>query len=226
MKTVYYNTTTGTLYDVDRGRELPRAQYPWIRYREKVDLTIICITGLDASGVPVVDTTLDASLAYEAAIDKDYSTTTTVMVKTLDANISITPSTGTIVVQLDANTEEFQAAVDTKKSISGTFELQGDDVDELVWSIDFPVVCKGTINAGSGDPDPIPAEDYYSKTETAALLASFKPTRVANFAALPASPTDLQPVRVTTLGYTIYWDESAAAWTTSDGAEVTAADES
>jgi hypothetical protein len=218
MKTVYYNTTTSSLYDVEKGRNLPSGQYPWVRYREKIDLKIIFITGLDSSGDPVIDTSLDESLTYEAAIDKDHSSVTTVMAKTLNAGITVSAASGEITVSIDANTSQFQTAVDKKKTINGFFELQGNNVDELVWSIDFQIICKGTINAGSDDPDPVPASDYYTKEQVDAKF----PARVANFAALPTTPTDLQEVFVTAASIKVIYDAFDGIWLTGTGAEFTA----
>jgi len=48
---------------------------------------------------------------------------------------------------------------------------------------------------------------------------------VATFAALPGDPVDGQSHLVRSLGYPIYWDDTASAWLNSMGQAVTAADE-
>lgn len=230
MKTVYYNVTTGKLFDIERGRTAASSTFPWIRYREKDRLVINLITGITAAGSPIIYTGLDASLIYEAAIDKDHKISTTLMCRTLNEEITVNQAAGTIAVELNANTTEFKYAVDGKKMITTTtFELHGSNAGGLVWSLDFDFYCKGTINISDHMPETISGDDYYSKSEIDQIIENSATTggiEVDTFGDLPVDPTPGMSAVVASLEFPLFWSEVRNEWINAMGVPYTAADES
>ena len=108
-------------------------------------------TGI-AAGVDVTSAT-----AWHAAVDTDFTQSTTPMIRTLDTGIDHSQAaSGIISVQLNALTENFLAKVDGKQSIPAYFELRGlDSNDKTIYCYQIRINALGAVDAQGGEPIPV-----------------------------------------------------------------------
>jgi len=101
--------------------------------------------------------TCPSGVAWRAAVDVDFDSSTEPMVRTLDEGIDKTQiSEGILFVSLDANTETFLAKVDKKSSLNGYFEVRGTNADgRVIYDYRFDISCLGAIDPFGADPLPI-----------------------------------------------------------------------
>ena len=93
--------------------------------------------------------------AWRAAVDTDFLSSTTPMVRSLDVDSSEAAS-GVIKVPIDTNTETFISKVDGRPSLPAYFELYGlDDDAKVIYDYRFSVSCNGTVDYLGGEPIPV-----------------------------------------------------------------------
>lgn len=183
------------LYDIDNRRVLTssgetipdRLEFG---LREQV---ILCLSIVYADLSPYV---FGATDTFSAAIDNDFDSSTELMVKTENAGINVPgdwasadPEQGKLSIRLDCNTATFATKLATAESINAKFELQWHDAGApaLAGKFRFDVVCSGLIDDSATLPEPTTPANYYTKSETDALLV------VKGDVFGPASSTDARP---------------------------------
>lgn len=86
------------------------------------------------------------AVAFRAAIDTDFLSGTTPMVRSLDIDSS-EASSGVIKVPINTNTDTFIRKVDGRPSLPAYFELYGLDSDaKVIYDYRFGVNCNGTVD--------------------------------------------------------------------------------
>ena len=230
---LYYDVNAQYLFNPTTGVKLKTTELPWVRFREKPIVNLHLCTDTNQTAY----TGLGATWAFSAAIDNDWDHATDPMVKTLDGRFNQVGewgSSGTADVAqgqlsfvLDANTEEFEAEVDaalTGEIKHTRLEIKAyDTAPDLVWSESFTFRCFNLLD-DDGSTTPATPSNYYTKTEADAKFSGL--SRVADFAALPSSPSDLDSVYVTSVSAEVIYDAADAAWYyRGTSVEFTAADE-
>lgn len=95
------------------------------------------------------------AVSWRAAIDEDFLSGTTPMVRSLDLDSSEAAS-GIIKVPIDTNTETFIAKVDGRPSVVAYFEIYGLDSNaKVIYDYRFGVNCQGTVDYQGGEPIPV-----------------------------------------------------------------------
>jgi hypothetical protein len=102
---------------------------------------------------------LGEAVAWRAAVDIDFDSETSPMIRTTDEFINKTEAkNGILYVILDANTDSFFEKIDKKASRAGTFQIRGSNSNgRIIYDFSFGINCLGAI-----DPfgiDPLPVED-------------------------------------------------------------------
>ena len=98
---------------------------------------------------------LTDAVSWRAAIDTDFLSATTPMVRSLDIDASSAAS-GIIKVPLNTNTETFISKVDGQNAIGAYFELYGLDSEaKVIYDYRFSIACRGTIDYQGGEPLPV-----------------------------------------------------------------------
>ena len=166
---IYYNTTGQYRCD-DTGTKTV-TNPPALRYKEQ---PVWELHFVDNNNSPV---NLASIASWRAALDKDKSSATEPMCRTLDAGIDLSrASLGIISVSLDANTQTFFAAIDGKTSTLKTyFELWGLDANaKPVFYIVFDVNASGVVDPDGGTiPSPVPTGLCSIAEINAALVGQF-----------------------------------------------------
>lgn len=100
---------------------------------------------------------MSPAVSWHAAIDTDFDSSTSPMVRTLDGEIdSSGASSGVIVVGLDAGTQGFYDKVNGRESVNAFFEIRGNDsTDRVIYDYRFRVNALGAVDPQGGDPLPI-----------------------------------------------------------------------
>ena len=114
---------------------------------------------------------LSEAVAWQAAVDTDFLSSTMPMIRTLDSGIDHSKSaSGIITVNLDANTTTFFEKVDGKNSVNAYFEVRGRDSDDKVlYDYRTSIYALGAVDPQGGDPVP-PVSGGITETEVYALL--------------------------------------------------------
>lgn len=100
---------------------------------------------------------MSPAVSWHAAIDTDFDSSSSPMVRTLDDEIdSSGASSGVIVVGLDAGTQGFYDKVNGRESVNAFFEIRGNDsADRVIYDYRFRVNALGAVDPQGGDPLPI-----------------------------------------------------------------------
>ena len=100
---------------------------------------------------------LSQAVAWSAAVDTDFTQSTTPMVRTLDSGIDHSQAvSGIIAVELETMTETFFAKVDGKQSVPAFFELRGLDAnDKVIYCWQLRINALGAVDAEGGEPIPV-----------------------------------------------------------------------
>lgn len=100
---------------------------------------------------------MSSAVSWHAAVDTDFNSSTSPMVRTLDNEIdSSGASSGVIVVGLDAGTQGFYDKVNGRESVNAVFEIRGNDsTDRVIYDYRFRVTALGAVDPQGGDPLPI-----------------------------------------------------------------------
>lgn len=138
-----------------------------LRYKEKPTWEIV--VAADGSSV-----NLAGAASWRAAVDRDYSSATEPMCRSVGASIDASRAAlGIISVTIDANTVSFFSAVDGKNTPQNAyFELWGlDKTGTPIYYVAFRIAVSGVIDPDGGDiPKPVP-NGLCSITEIEAALA-------------------------------------------------------
>jgi len=95
------------------------------------------------------------AVSWRAAIDTDFLSGTTPMVRSLDIDGSDATS-GIIRVPLNTNTTTFIEKVDGRDSLPAYFELYGlDAADKVIYDYRFGISCRGTVDYQGGPALPV-----------------------------------------------------------------------
>ena len=100
---------------------------------------------------------MSQAVSWHAAVDTDFDSSTSPMVRTLDSEIdSSGAGSGVIVVGLDAGTQNFYDKVNGRESVNAFFEIRGNDsTDRVIYDYRFRVNALGALDPQGGDPLPI-----------------------------------------------------------------------
>ena len=100
---------------------------------------------------------MSQAVSWHAAVDTDFDSSTSPMVRTLDSEIdSSGAGSGVIVVGLDAGTQGFYDKVNGRESVNAFFEIRGNDpTDRVIYDYRFRVNALGALDPQGGDPLPI-----------------------------------------------------------------------
>ncbi len=100
---------------------------------------------------------MSPAVSWHAAVDTDFDSSTSPMVRTLDNEIdSSGASSGVIVVGLDAGTQGFYDKVNGRESVNAFFEIRGNDpTDRVIYDYRFRVNALGAVDPQGGDPLPV-----------------------------------------------------------------------
>lgn len=161
---IYYNLSTQ--YRVDDTGTRTNVK-PKIRFKEKPEWTIHFVDSKNAA------VNVAGIASWRAALDRDFSSSTEPMCRTLDADIDKTnAATGSISVKLDANTAQFQAAVNGKASaVAAWFELWGFNASgdpEVYVRIDCEAYS--VVDPDGGTPPANVESGFVSITDIAAVV--------------------------------------------------------
>ena len=100
---------------------------------------------------------MSQAVSWHAAVDTDFDSSSSPMVRTLDDEIdSSGAGSGVIVVGLDAGTQGFYDKVNGRESVNAFFEIRGNDsTDRVIYDYRFRVNALGAVDPQGGDPLPI-----------------------------------------------------------------------
>ena len=100
---------------------------------------------------------MSQAVSWHAAVDTDFDSSTSPMVRTLDSEIdSSGAGSGVIVVGLDAGTQNFYDKVNGRESVNAFFEIRGNDsTSRVIYDYRFRVNALGALDPQGGDPLPI-----------------------------------------------------------------------
>ena len=105
----------------------------------------------------LVGVDMSQAVSWHAAVDTDFDSSTSPMVRTLDSEIdSSGASSGVIVVGLDAGTQGFYDKVNGREAVNAFFEIRGNDsTDRVIYDYRFRVNALGAVDPQGGDPLPV-----------------------------------------------------------------------
>lgn len=91
---------------------------------------------------------LSEAVAWQSAVDVDFLSGTTPMIRTLDADIDHSQAaSGIITVNLDANTTTFFEKVDGRNTVNAFFEVRGRDSDDkVIYDYRFNINALGSVD--------------------------------------------------------------------------------
>lgn len=171
-KILYIDFNRGTLTNTEMARVIG---YPELIYGSAPIWEIHFVVS-DGDGGSVGADLSDAT-AWHAAVDLDFTQSTTPMVRTLDPDIDHSgAASGVIVVPLNCLTETFLAKVDNRQSIPAYFELRGlDENDKTIYCWQLRINALGAVDAEGGEPIPVASggvtlSDVYAVVRQTPLL--------------------------------------------------------
>lgn len=190
MQIIYFNDTRKKLIYSDGTELINSLDYPKLTYQSLTQLEVN-IFDEDSSGI-LSGKNVSNIVTWKSATDKDYSSSTDPMTRTLDADIdSSNANQGKIIITVDCDTVKFKEAIDGidngQKQVY--FNLVGYDInDKPKLVIKFSVIAENIIDPNTGDPG-TPPDNYYTKSQSLSTfhqLASDKSSTLTN-----ASATDI-----------------------------------
>ena len=164
---IFYNVTRQCRVDADNCR---LAGNPVLYFGASPEWTIHLYTGelgetpvpLDASGIP----------AFRAAVDVDWTSSTTPMCRTVSGIDVSQAEDGIITVPLDANTIRFGTVLNGSRSKDAWFELRGLDTNgDVALLILFPVTCHNVIDPDGGEPPADTPSGYATEAYVDAVVS-------------------------------------------------------
>ena len=99
---------------------------------------------------------LSEAISWQSAVDVDFLSGTTPMIRTLDSGIDHSKAvSGIITVDLDANTTTFFEKVNGRNSVNAYFEVRGrNSEDKVLYDYRFNINALGAVDPSGGDPLP------------------------------------------------------------------------
>lgn len=160
---IYYDLTRQCRVDISGTRTTAK---PKIRFREQPEWKIHFVDERNAAvGMGHV-------ASWRAAVDRDFSSSTAPMCRTLDSSIDKSGAAlGIVTVPINANTSSAKAAIDGQRSINAYFELWGLDAsgNPAVY-LEIDVAFEGVVDPDLGDPPAEIVSGLASKSEIAAIV--------------------------------------------------------
>ena len=161
---IYYNIKSQTRCN-EQGIRLS-GEFPAICFKQQPEWTLNL---LDDNGMPYDLTGIES---FRAAVDVDFSHSTAPVIRSLDQDIDHTQkSSGILKISLNANTVNFQQAVDGALNKKAYFELWGLDQNaKTKLYIMFEIRLSSVIDPDGGElPEEVPS-DYMTITKAQAIL--------------------------------------------------------
>ena len=167
-KIIQINCDNGNLLDVDGATLMER---PTLAYMAAPQWQLQFVRIDEAGNMLPVDMT--SAVAFHAAVDTDFDSSTEPMVRTLDSGIDHSESvSGIFVVNLDCSTTTFYNKVNGRQTIGAWFEFRGIDTnDKCIYDYKFQINALGSVDPQGGDPLP-PVSGGVSINDVYALLRS------------------------------------------------------
>ena len=150
---LYYNTTAQCRVDENNTRI---AAKPVIHYGACPIWELHFFSGDPSETPEIVD--LSDIVAWRAAVDSDWNSTTEPMCRTLDEDIDASQAaSGIISVPVNANTQRYHTVVNGKQSVGAWFELRGfDDQGNVTLVVLLNITCSNSIDpTGGAEPEPV-----------------------------------------------------------------------
>ena len=166
---LYYNTTAQCRVDENNTRI---AAKPVIHYGAGPTWVLHFFSGDPSETPEPVD--LSDIVAWRAAVDSDWNSSTEPMCRTLDADIDASQAAdGIISVPVNANTQRYHTVVNGKQSVGAFFELRGfDDQGNVTLVVLLNITCSNSIDPdGGAEPEPVD-NDTATMTWVSALLST------------------------------------------------------
>ena len=165
---------------------------------------------------------LNAQLGQD---DADEAASTDASFNLVEQRADIDLATGKISWEMNAASEALKTYMATATSkkvwLELWFKVPGGEYSKILHE-QLKIYNSGSDFASV----PVPTDDYSTTTEVQAMIAASKPSRIANIAALPASPDDLDEYFLTSVSSKVMWDGTEGNWIYSGtGATVNAGDE-
>ena len=161
---IYYNIKSQTRCN-EQGIRLS-GEFPAICFKQQPEWTLNL---LDDNGMPYDLTGIES---FRAAVDVDFSHSTAPVIRSLDQDIDHTQkSSGILKISLNANTVNFQQAVDGALNKKAYFELWGVDQNaKTKLYVMFEIRLSSVIDPDGGElPEEVPS-DYMTVTKAQAIL--------------------------------------------------------
>ena len=151
-RTIFINFNSGDVID---GEGAFLMSSPSIGYQSYPKWELKFVKVNEDGSLGSVD--MSPAVSWHAAIDTDFDSSSSPMVRTLDDEIdSSGASSGVIVVGLDAGTQGFYDKVNGRESVNAFFEIRGNDsTDRVIYDYRFRVNALGAVDPQGGDPLPI-----------------------------------------------------------------------
>lgn len=151
-RTIFINFNSGDVID---GEGAFLMSNPSIGYQSYPKWELKFVKVNEDGSLGSVD--MSPAVSWHAAIDTDFDSSSSPMVRTLDDEIdSSGASSGVIVVGLDAGTQGFYDKVNGRESVNAFFEIRGNDsTDRVIYDYRFRVNALGAVDPQGGDPLPI-----------------------------------------------------------------------
>ena len=165
---LYYNTTAQCRVDENNTRI---AAKPVIHYGACPTWELHFFSGDPSETPEAVD--LSDIVAWRAAVDSDWNSTTEPMCRTLDEDIDASQAaSGIIAVPVNANTQRYHTVVNGKQSVPAWFELRGfDDQGNVTLVVLLNITCSNSIDpTGGAEPEPVD-NDTATMTWVKAVIA-------------------------------------------------------
>ena len=150
---LYYNTTAQCRVDENNTRI---AAKPVIHYGACPTWDLHFFSGDPGETPEAVD--LSDIVAWRAAVDSDWNSSTEPMCRTLDEDIDASQAEdGIISVPVNANTQSYLTVVNGKQSVGAWFELRGfDDQGNVTLVVLLNITCSNSIDPdGGAEPEPV-----------------------------------------------------------------------
>ena len=151
-RTIFINFNTGDVIDSEGAFLMSNPSIGYQSY-PKWELKFVKVN--EDGSLGGVD--MSPAVSWHAAIDTDFDSSSSPMVRTLDDEIdSSGAGSGVIVVGLDAGTQGFYDKVNGRESVNAFFEIRGNDsADRVIYDYRFRVNALGAVDPQGGDPLPI-----------------------------------------------------------------------
>ena len=135
--------------------------------------------------------------SWRFAIDTDFLSGTTPMVRTTNDDIDSTyASSGLISVKVDSNTLEFIDKVNGRDLVNAYGEIYGlDSETNIIYDYRFRINALGTVDYNGGTPTPI-EDDGITKTEVQAMINNLTLSGSTSYTLPTASTTTLGGIKV------------------------------